>query len=357
MSTTARELGDGRRRRSSSPSFISVAAAVLTGVATLAIAGMGGGIAGAKTKQLQTVSVAINGFNGIQVPMIMAASEPKILAKYGVKLSVEQLTSEADAVPAVTSGSVDFASIPPEVTFKAQAKGAPIVITTATVVKNPYTLVATSGISSPKQLSGVTFAVGAIGVSLDWSSLREYLGHLGFSTTQYHFIATATPAGTTAALANGSVHAAALFQPGLGTVLAKPGYHQIAEFAKLPQFRNVDYAGLDAEKSWLSSTKALAVKFVRAYITVIHWMYTPKNKKAAIKDMEKTAHFTPTQAVNTYKSYMTLKEFSVTEAPSIQRLINQLKADASAGLTGLPTPSATTLKPRIDAAIVAAARK
>ncbi len=320
----------------------------------------GGASASAASKgsaPLQSVTVGINGYNGLQIPLIIAASEPKIMSKYGAKLDVILTSGEAAVMPGVASGSLDFGSETPEATIEARGKGVPVQMVTRTVQVDPETLLATKTIKTPKGLIGKTIGVGTKGVTLDWQTVVVYLGKLGIKPTQYNFLSTGTPAGDVAALAAGTAQATSTFQPGVGELVAK-GYHVIGTPASLAAFRNIFSEGLVADTSWLSTHKTLAVDFLKGYTSVIKWMYQPAHKRQVLSDLAATAGFTATESLNVYNYFMKTKQFSPTEIPTLSALKRQLKNDKSATEPGLPTPTATgALKKIIDPAFAKAANK
>ena len=187
-----------------------------------------------------------------------------------------QVIPIATASPALVSGSLDIAGMPLDTLVLTQGAGDTVGIGSET--ETPiYSLVGGLGVNTPTDLREK--AVAASGpTSGNTAVLKKMLTALGLAPTEYQVLNVSGTPDRYAALHSGQVGAALLTQP-FDIQAAAEGYQTLA---RSPEFvPNSQYTLYNARRPWVEQNRPVAVRFLRAVMRGIRWLYDPANQAEA----------------------------------------------------------------------------
>jgi ABC-type nitrate/sulfonate/bicarbonate transport system substrate-binding protein len=187
-----------------------------------------------------------------------------------------QVIPIATASPALVSGSLEIAGMPLDTLVLTQGAGDVVGIGSET--ETPiYSLVGTMGVNASADLRERTIAASGP-TSGNTALLRKMLTALGLAPTEYQVLNVGGTPDRYAALHTGQVGAALLTQP-FDIQAAAEGFRTLA---RSPDYvPNSQYTLFNVRRPWLEQNRAVAVRFLRAMMRGVRWLYEPANRAEA----------------------------------------------------------------------------
>ncbi|MBF8184586.1 ABC transporter substrate-binding protein [Nonomuraea sp. K274] len=321
-----------RHSRRSVRSLIAVGCALI-----LALTACGGNTGSGKPG-LQKVSLAITGLNALHIWMIVAR-DYKLMEPAGIDLDLVIFNSQAQVVPSLLAGAVQFGSSTPEQAIAAGLKEKSLRMVVSTETKNPYSLVVDPSISSVAGLKGKKVGVNAANASADYYAGATLLADAGLKpNTGYTFTNVGVTTARVAALQAKQVSGLLLFPPDTLKATSQ-GAKVLAEAADSPSLKGAQFGTLVALQSWYSENRDTAVRFVRGYQDTIKWLYDPANKDKVIRSIAKEMKVSNDAAATTYKHFLEdLPAESATgefTEPALKKMLDNAHANNIASLSSV----------------------
>ncbi|HEX3801244.1 MAG TPA: ABC transporter substrate-binding protein [Solirubrobacteraceae bacterium] len=309
--------------------FTGAVAAGVVAAGTL----LGGGIAAASAKRLQTIKVGTGPV--ADFAQLFVAQKEGYLAKNGLKVDTAPILSGPEGVAAIKSGSIDFTYSATLPLFLANQSGANLRYVGPGDTESPghwqfYLEVKKgSSIRTLKQaLSGGT-KIGWIGSSTPNAiAIQLYMRKYGIKSSGASFVTLAPPDITTA-LSNGEVQAAIPLEP-FTTIGLQTGLKQVGGPLDTIMGNDVPTGGYFTSESWAKSNTQTIKEFDKALAQATHYISThPKQTNqiigAALKLKPAVVNaLPPIQFVSQLPTAALQKEIS--EANSVGLLSAKLKA-------------------------------
>jgi ABC-type nitrate/sulfonate/bicarbonate transport system substrate-binding protein len=298
----------------------------------LSLTACGGGSSSDQSSKpgLKKVSLAITGLNSLHIWMIVARDE-KLMEPAGIDLNLIIFSSQAQVVPALLSGSAQFASSTPEQAIAAGLKQPDLKMVISDETSNPYSVVVAPDINTLADLKGKKIGVNAALASEDYFTGRNMLGDIGLRETRdYAFTNVGITTARVAALNAKQVSGLLLFPPDTLQAL-QSGNKIIAQASDSPSMQGAEFGTLVSLQSWYNENRDTAVAFARGYQNTIKWLYDPANRNKAITDIANQMKVSQQAAAITFDYfYKTLPRESATgefELPYLQKMLKNAHDD------------------------------
>jgi ABC-type nitrate/sulfonate/bicarbonate transport system substrate-binding protein len=210
-----------------------------------------------------------------------------------------QVIPIATASPALVSGSLEIAGMPLDTLVLTQGAGDAVGIGSET--ETPiYSLVGTRGVNAPADLRDRNIAASGP-TSGNTAVLKKMLTGLGLAPTEYHVLNVGGTPDRYAALHTGQVGAALLTQP-FDIQAASEGFRILA---RSPDYvPNSQYTLYNVRRPWLEQNRAVAVRFLRAMMRGVRWLYEPANRAEAEQILMTETGATAEIAAQLYDLYL-----------------------------------------------------
>lgn len=268
---------------------------------------------------------------------IDAAIDEGFFRDEGFATQTVAFTSTPQAVQLLVSGAIDTSALEPEGLINAMVHGATDVAAIAQQEFRPdWMLVAQPAIKTWADLKGKRVGLSALTTAEMWLTRKLFVKH-GFGNADWVGIQVGTSPAKFAALTNGSISAAVLFQP-LAFKAMEKGFQGLAPFAEVGDYPPTL---IPVRRSWAAKNQN-GIRFSRVIERAHRWLYNPKNRAAALKIVEAHTKCTPAQAAELYKSFITDKLYTPTGAIDLNGVKNVLALMAENGQ--LPAGKAMTPK-------------
>lgn len=224
-------------------------------------------------------------------------------------LEAELITtkSSSGSVQQLAAKAINLGLHTPDVLIAAHEKGATnLKILFTTMNRLPWSLIVKGNIKGFADLKGKVIGVSALKGG-ETSLTKRLLAKHGLKEGDYDLrVVGATPQ-KYAALQNGSVDIAVLYQP-TDFVALEQGFKRLAFFTELEdQFPFPVYA---TDTNWAGQNER-GVRVVRALVKSHKWLYDPANRAEALQILQKHANVDPKIGEATYKLFFEeLKAYS-----------------------------------------------
>ncbi|HEY7060037.1 MAG TPA: ABC transporter substrate-binding protein [Chloroflexota bacterium] len=230
-----------------------------------------------------------------------------------------QVIPIATASLALVSGSLDVAGMPIDTLVLTQGAGDVVGIGSET--ETPiYSLIGGVGVSAPADLRDKAIAASGP-TSGNTAVLKKIMSGIGIGPTEYQVLNVGGTPDRYAALHSGQVGAALLTQP-FDIQAASEGFKTLA---RSPDYvPNSQYTLYNVRRPWLAENRAVAVRFLRAVMRGVRWLYDPANRADAERIlMTETGADAPT-AAQLYELY--LREVKIYQ-PDAEPLLSHLQGN------------------------------
>jgi ABC-type nitrate/sulfonate/bicarbonate transport system substrate-binding protein len=257
----------------------------------------------------------------------------------GLKLEMVVTGSAASGAQQLSAGSLDICGISSTQVVEAIQGGAPIKIVVEHSGKVPYLLLGKKGITSLAQLRGKTIIVGGPN-DITRVFMDKVLASANLKPDDYIYTYAGATVERFAALNSGGVDAAILFPP-FSYRAAGQGFPVLADISQF--FPSFLFDTFCVRPEWAKSHSDLVVRYIKAYLQGIRWLYEPANKARAIQILSDATNTTPADATQTYDVFVTkLHIFPPTGTPSAASLGPVLEALVKIGALKSPAPAPAT---------------
>jgi NitT/TauT family transport system substrate-binding protein len=251
---------------------------------------------------------------------------------------------------ALVAGSTDFAQMNLVNLLAANSAGADLIVVGGDSTVPIYTLIVHPSIKSYADLKGKRLAVTGPTDPLNYI-LARMLAANGLGPTDYEMIGLGGAPQRMAAVQKGGVAGALLNQPSDFVALAS-GYGSLG--LSTDYVDNFQYTITGARRDWAQKNRALAVRFLRAYVKACEFFYEPKNKESTVRALAERAKVDKDEAEKTYILYMNTKKTIPRDAGvDVQGARRVAENWKEFGLQKMPPP----VDAAIDLSYLAEARK
>jgi ABC-type nitrate/sulfonate/bicarbonate transport system substrate-binding protein len=266
------------------------------------------------------------------------SDELGFFAQNGLKIEFVYTGSAAAGAQQLAAGSLDISEVSSTQGIEAIQGGAPFTFVCEHGTKVPYLLLGKKGITSLAALKGKTIIVGGPN-DITRVFMDKVLALANLKPDDYVYTYAGATTERFAALANGGVDAAILFPP-FAQRAAGMGYPVLADITKF--FPSFLFDGFAVKPDWAKAHSDLVVRFIKAYILGVRWLYDPANKARAIQILTTVTGTQPTDAQQTYDIFVTnLKAYSTTGLSSPGSVGPVIDALVKIGAVTPPIPPPT----------------
>lgn len=256
------------------------------------------------TAKLQKVSLGVTGLNAFHL-WVIAARDEKLMEPAGIDLDLVTFSGFTQVMPALVSGSLQFALAPAEQAMAAHLQEPDLKMVIGSLVGSPFSLIGGPDIHSLKDLKGKTISVNAVGATADYNTAKAMLTDAGLKEgVDYNFITGGATSQRVAAMNAGVVDAVLLNEPDVSTFLESGKGNVLAKGTDLPRFSNSLAIAVVSNQSWYSENEELAAKFARGYQDTMKWMFDPANKEKAVADFARQFKVSNELAEKTYDTFI-----------------------------------------------------
>ncbi|MDP2726523.1 MAG: ABC transporter substrate-binding protein [Dehalococcoidia bacterium] len=281
-----------------------------------------------------------------------AADEKGFYKAEGITRDEIIFQNTAELTAGILGGSIDIGGLNPVNMILANQKGADLTIVMSYLRQPLFSLVSKPEIKSYDQLKGKKIAVFSLKGSGSTTLLVRLLSFKGLKPTDYDLIAVGGTPQRYAALKSGAVDAALLLQP-QDFQIVDEGFNLLGFTSEATKIYGL--GSLVVSKKWAESNRDVLTRFLRARYKAVQWLYDPKNKDEAIKNLAGYIKVEPKYAAKAYELYIeqlkAIPQDGVTVPEEVQAAID---IGLEAGELLPPFPKASDL---IDNSFLEAARK
>ena len=214
-----------------------------------------------------------------------------------------EMTFVAAGNPAIAQGTVGgaypLASNSGDVLVQAVEQGAPLVIVGGEAVKAVFGIITQPEITSWADFKGQSKTIGAASVRGGTSTVfRSILRGQGLQDgPDFSFVAAGSTSERVSALRNKTIDAGLMGQP-QDFMMQDAGFRLLGLTSDyLPVYA---MANVTARRDWAQANEDVVLRFLRAHIRGLQWLYDPANKAEAIAILEQRTRAEPQHAARTY---------------------------------------------------------
>jgi ABC-type nitrate/sulfonate/bicarbonate transport system substrate-binding protein len=259
-------------------------------------------------------------------------------AQNGLKIEYIYTGSAAAGAQQLAAGSLDISEVSSTQGIEAIQGGAPFKFVCEHGTKVPYLLLGKKGITSLGGLKGKTIIVGGPN-DITRVFMDKVLASANLKPDDYVYTFAGATTERFAALVNGGVDAAILFPP-FAQRAAGMGFPVLAEISKF--FPSFLFDGFAVKQDWAKDHGDVIVRFIKAYILGVRWLYEPANKARAIQILTAATNTQPVDAQQTYDIFITnLHAYSATGLSSPGSVGPVIEALVKIGQVKEPAPPPT----------------
>ena len=205
--------------------------------------------------------------------------------------------------PAIAQGTVggayELASQSGDVLVQSVEQGAPLVAVAGENRRAVFGIIAQPEITSWADFRGKALTLGAASVRGGTSTvLRWILRQQGLQEgPDFSFVAAGSTSERVSALRNRVIAAGLMGQP-QDFMMQDEGFRLLGYTTEyLPEYA---MANVGARRDWAEQNAELVVRFLRAHIRSIHWLYDPANRAEAIRLIQEATRTEPQYAERSY---------------------------------------------------------
>jgi NitT/TauT family transport system substrate-binding protein len=223
-----------------------------------------------------------------------------LFAAEGINLETVFVSSGA---PGITQGTVggtyELGSISADVGMLAVERGAPLVYVGGEAYKAVFSIVVQPEITSWSDFKGKEKVIGAASVRGGTSTIfRWILGRQGLTDgPDYSFVAAGSTSERVVALQSRAIDAGLMAQP-QDFQMEDAGFRLLGLTTDyLPPYA---IGGIAVRRDWADAHEDVVVRYLRANIRALHWLYDRANRAEALAILEQYTKTQPEYADRTY---------------------------------------------------------
>lgn len=280
-------------------------------------------LSSANAKDLETLHLSYPKANSFYWDFDVARDKG-IFAAENFKVDYSTIMSTPQAIQTLISGDMQLVTPQPDAFFIAIARGGKNLAVIAQPALVPdWILVGGKGIHSFKDLKGKNLGVSALHGS-EQALAASVLAKHGLKPSDYRVVVSGITPQKYAALANGSISVAVLYQPTAQLALQN-GMSALFRFSNLkPPYPPSYYA---VNRKW-AAEKDHGKRIVRVLTRAHKWLYNPKNRKEAIAILHKYTGRSPALLNKIYDRYFVTDKIYSPDAKvrmtGVQTIINAM---------------------------------
>ncbi|HZS02461.1 MAG TPA: ABC transporter substrate-binding protein [Chloroflexota bacterium] len=213
--------------------------------------------------------------------------------------------SGTDGLSAMAGGSLDVITTNSEVVVLAQMRGADAIGIAGFNNKASYSLMVQPEIQRIADLKGKTLGASALRTG-EVVFMKALLRKYGLSESDYSLVVAGASRNRVTSMTTKQID---------GTVMPPPdnyrledmGIKRLAEVNEaVPEYQ---FQFLAAMRNWAQSHQDETVRFLRAYVNSLHWLYDPANKPQAVAVLQQRMQLSEDYARRTYEQWIEQEKF------------------------------------------------
>jgi ABC-type nitrate/sulfonate/bicarbonate transport system substrate-binding protein len=215
---------------------------------------------------------------------------------------VETLVTRSgpDGMAAMLGGSVDVNTMNTEVIVLAQARGADVIGVAGLHNKAVYSMMVQPEISQIGDLRGKTLGASALRAG-EVIFMKALLQKYGLSERDYDLVVAGPSRNRVSAMTTHQL-AGTIMPPPDSFILEDAGIKNVAEITEaVPDY---EFQMLAVTRAWAQANDDALVRFVRAHVGTLKWLYDPANKERAIAILRERMQLSDDHARRTYASFI-----------------------------------------------------
>jgi len=225
----------------------------------------------------------------------------------GLDVEVTHVGNVANTVRQLVGGSFEVAISTFDTAVRAIVNGGNIVIIGSTTLKYPYSVMTAPDVARAGDLKGksISLPFAKDFLAILWN---RWLTEQGMAPAEVDQVYDGATFNRFAALASGTVQAAALGQP-FDFRAADQGYRKLLDLGAYG--KDYGFLAVVARTDWLGKDPAAARAYLRALAHAVDWLYDPANRAEAIEVLSNATGAETSLAARTYDYYVgELKPYS-----------------------------------------------
>jgi ABC-type nitrate/sulfonate/bicarbonate transport system substrate-binding protein len=201
---------------------------------------------------------------------------------------------------AMLGGSVDVNTMNTEVVILAQARGADVIGVAGLHNKAVYSMMVQPEIQQIADLRGKTLGASALRAG-EVVFMKALLQKYGLGERDYDLVVSGPSRNRVSAMTSRQI-VGTIMPPPDSLILEDAGMKDIAEISEaVPEYQ---FQMLAVTRNWGQANEDTLVRFLRAYIGALKWLYDPANKERAIAILADRMQLSDDHARRTYASFI-----------------------------------------------------
>lgn len=267
----------------------------------------------------QTPALRVMGFAGSSNWPLYVAQEKGLFGREALQVGLSAAPNSATQMQSLVDGRIDIAMTAMDNVIAHEAGGVFAFLGVSNAGR--LHLIVSPAVKSFADLKGRTLAVDSLSTGYTFV-LMEMLRRGGLGSTDYELLSVGGSRERFAALRSGKAAAALLNAP-------QDAAAEAAGFARLASSAQVidRYQGSvgAARRAWAAANAETLVRYIRAYVAAIDWLYDPPNRAEALDILQRFAKASPEGAARSYEELLAQGSLSPKAAIDLEGVRTVLK--------------------------------
>jgi ABC-type nitrate/sulfonate/bicarbonate transport system substrate-binding protein len=252
----------------------------------------------------RTVQYGLVNFSAFYWP-IYAALDEGLFNREALDVEITETRSGTDGLAAMAGGSLDVITTNSEVVVLAQIRGADAIGIAGFNNKASYSLMVQPEIQRIADLKGKTLGASALRTG-EVVFMKALLRKYGIGENDYSLVVAGASRNRVTAMSTKQID---------GTVMPPPDNFRLEDMnvkrlaevnEAVPEYQ---FQFLAAMRNWAQGHQDEAVRFLRAYVNSLHWLYEPANKARAVAILQERMQLSEEYARRTYEQWIEQEKF------------------------------------------------
>lgn len=266
---------------------------------------------------------------------VFVGQEAGIYRQEGLDIEIVVSETSAKAILALVAGAVDIADGSSDPVILAIANtDADIIVVASSLNKPLYQLITAKGITKMADLKGKRVGVSAV-LAMDGIWMKDLLASGGLEKGDYQMVEIGGSATRFAALQSGAIVGSLLTQP-YDFQSLDLGFNSVALSTQIVE--NLAWNAYVAKRSAIEKNPNKLLRFLRAQIRAINWLYDPRNRDRAIEILMKRTNVNRKHATQTYDLWITEEALAMGARATRKGVQNMIDALTAQGQLKKPLP-------------------
>jgi ABC-type nitrate/sulfonate/bicarbonate transport system substrate-binding protein len=262
------------------------------------------GSAPAAAPARRTIQYGLVNFSAFYWP-IYVGLDKGFFDREALDVETTETRSGTDGMSAMAGGSLDVITTNSEVVVLAQTHGADAIGIAGFNNKASYSLMVQPEIQRITDLKGKTLGASALRTG-EVVFMKALLRKYGLTENDYSLVVAGASRNRVTAMSTKQID---------GTVMPPPdnyrledmGIKRLAEVNEaVPEYQ---FQFLAAMRNWAQGHQDETVRFLRAYVNSLHWLYDPANKPQAVAVLQERMQLTDDYARRAYEQWIEQEQF------------------------------------------------